>query len=374
MTIDTARDGHRLGTQTDHKALKDREAGRGTLHKIRLLSPGSPNRSTAIVGGEASGIVNWNDIRYPQFYDIYKILLKNFWIPDEIPMTKDVKEWDMLKSAEREAYLRTIGLLSNLDSVQTRFILEASLFVSDPSVHAILSIIAQQEAVHNQSYSYVLSSIVSLDEQNKTFTRAHSDPAVIRRNQFIVDLYEGFRQERTALALAKSLVGSLILEGLNFYSGFAFFYNLARNQKMLGTSTMISYIQRDEMQHGYFVAMLLRALLTEHPELDQNGEFTEFAQKTIAMAVELESAWTREVLKGLPGIDLEEMLGYVKYLANKRISMLGLPDLYPGYTENVMPWIRAYSDENINNIKTDFFEQKARAYSKVTDDNGFDEL
>ncbi|MDY0324229.1 MAG: ribonucleotide-diphosphate reductase subunit beta, partial [Candidatus Carbobacillus sp.] len=201
MTIDTARDGHRLGTQTDHKALKDREAGRGTLHKIRLLSPGSPNRSTAIVGGEASGIVNWNDIRYPQFYDIYKILLKNFWIPDEIPMTKDVKEWDMLKSAEREAYLRTIGLLSNLDSVQTRFILEASLFVSDPSVHAILSIIAQQEAVHNQSYSYVLSSIVSLDEQNKTFTRAHSDPAVIRRNQFIVDLYEGFRQERTALAL-----------------------------------------------------------------------------------------------------------------------------------------------------------------------------
>ncbi|CAM3553531.1 ribonucleotide-diphosphate reductase subunit beta [Hydrogenibacillus schlegelii] len=344
------------------------------LTKIRLLSPGRPNRATAIVGGEASGIVNWNDIRYPQFYDVYKTLLRNFWIPDEIPMTKDVKEWGTLSAREQEAYLRTIGLLSNLDSVQTRFILEAALFVSDPSVHAILSIIAQQEAVHNQSYSYVLSSIVPLDVQNRTFTRAHEDPAVIARNAFIVDLYENFRNERTALALAKSLVASIILEGLNFYSGFAFFYNLARNQKMLGTSTMISYIQRDEMQHSYFISLLLRAILTENPELDRNGEFTEFTLQTIGKAVELESNWTREVLKGLPGIDLEEMLGYVKYLANKRLSMLGLPDLYPGYTENVMPWIRAYSDENLNNIKTDFFEQKARAYSKVTDDNGFDEL
>ena len=374
MTIPTESDARMKETGARKTETGVHTMENAPLQKIRLLSPGSPNRATAIVGGEASGIVNWNDIRYPQFYDIYKILLKNFWIPDEIPMTKDVKEGGTLTPAEQEAYLRTIGLLSNLDSVQTRFILETSLFVSDPSVHAILSIIAQQEAVHNQSYSYVLSSIVSLDQQNKTFTRAHSDPAVIRRNQFIVDLYEGFRNEQTALALAKSLVGSLILEGLNFYSGFAFFYNLARNQKMLGTSTMISYIQRDEMQHGYFVAMLLRAILTERPELDENGEFTEFARKTIGMAVELESDWTREVLKGIPGIDLEEMLGYVKYLANKRISMLGLPDLYPGYTENVMPWIRAYSDENINNIKTDFFEQKARAYSKVTDDNGFDEL
>ncbi|MBE3550529.1 MAG: ribonucleotide-diphosphate reductase subunit beta [Brockia lithotrophica] len=348
--------------------------GEPVVRKIRLLAPGKPNKATRIVGGEASGIVNWNDIRYPQFYTIYKTLLGNFWIPDEVPMTRDAKEWGSLTPREQEAYLKTIGLLSNLDSVQTRYVLEASLYVSDPSVHAILSVIAQQEAVHNQSYSYILSSIVPFDVQNKVFTDAHSDPAVLRRNMFIVDLYEEFREKRTAEALAKSLVASLILEGLNFYSGFAVFYNFARNQKMLGTSTMISYIQRDEMQHGYFVTQLIRAILTENPELDRNGEFSEFALETIAKAVELESEWTKNVLWGLSGIDLEEMLAYVKYLANKRLSMLGLPDLYPGYDENVMPWIQAYSDENINNIKTDFFEQRSRSYTKVTDVNGFDEL
>ncbi|MEX1408079.1 ribonucleotide-diphosphate reductase subunit beta [Hydrogenibacillus schlegelii] len=88
-------------------------------------------------------------MRYPQFYDVYKTLLRNFWIPDDIPMTKDVKEWWTLSARELEAYLRSIGLLSILYSVQTLFILEADLFVSDPSVHAILSIIALMEMVVN---------------------------------------------------------------------------------------------------------------------------------------------------------------------------------------------------------------------------------
>ena len=39
-------------------------------------------------------------------------------------------------------------------------------------------------------------------------------------------------------------------------------------QKMLKTSTMISYIQRDEMQHAYFISQFIRILLTENPEMN----------------------------------------------------------------------------------------------------------
>ncbi len=344
------------------------------IQKIKMLTTGNPNKATAIVGGDASGIVNWNDIRYQQFYDVYKKLLANFWIPDSISMTKDIKEWSKLTEKEQEAFLTIIALLSSLDSVQTRFVLEAALSTSDPSVYAILAVIAQQEAVHNQSYSYVLSSIEKLDVQNRTFNSAKDDPRIQKRNKFILDLYEDFRVNPTPLTMAKALVGSLILEGLNFYSGFAFFYTLARRQLMVGTSTMISYIQRDEMQHGFFIAMMLRAILNENPDIDADGSFTRFTNETFELAVEQEVEWSRSVLDGIEGIDLEEMEAYVKYLANKRLGTLGLPELYPGHDENVMPWIRAYSDESINNTKTDFFEQKARSYSKVSDDNGFDDL
>ena len=59
------------------------------------------------------------------------------------------------------------------------------------------------------------------------------------------------------------------------------------------------------------------------------------------------------------GIDLVEMEGYIKYRANKMLRLLGLSDIYEGYTENPMKWIRAYVD-NFDDTKTDFFEQKSQ--------------
>jgi len=330
------------------------------LQKIKLLEPKSPNRSTAIIGGETSAIVNWNDIAYPQFYSIYKQLLSNFWIPDEISMSKDMQQWNQLSEREQDAFKRIIGLLSILDSVQTRYILESALFTSDASVHAILAIVAQQEVVHNQSYSYVLSSLVPLSEQNRIFDIAKDDEMVMKRNAFIIDLYEDFRSEQTPENFAKALVASIVLEGINFYSGFAFFYNLARHQKMVGTSTMISYIQRDELQHSYFISQLLRAVLAEHPEIDADGSFTQFTYDTFARAVELETEWSEYVLRDLDGLDVSEMHDYVKYLANKRLRVIGLNDLYEGHDEDVMPWIRRYSDGSVKPKEYNFFEPSAK--------------
>ena len=120
--------------------------------------------------------------------------------------------------------------------------------------------------------------------------------------------------------------------------------------------------------------MVLRALLAENPEIDRNGEFSDFVYKTIDEAVQLEINWSHEVLSDVKGIDLVEFDGYVKYIANKRVRQLGMDDLYEGYDENVMPWVKSFSDESMNNTKTDFFEQKSRSYGKLSDDNGFDDL
>lgn len=75
----------------------------------------------------------------------------------------------------------------------------------------------------------------------------------------------------------------------------------------------------------------------------------------------------------MDGIDVIEMGKYIEYLGNKRLRMLGLDDRYDA-DENCMPWIRVFSDENVNLGKTDFFEARPRSYTKTTDMNGFDEL
>ena len=63
------------------------------LERIRILEPRHPNRSTGIINGRTSGILNWNDIPYPSFYRAYKELSTNFWIPDEVDMKADAREY-----------------------------------------------------------------------------------------------------------------------------------------------------------------------------------------------------------------------------------------------------------------------------------------
>ena len=343
-----------------------------TLNKIKLLNPEYPNKSTGIINGKTSGLLNWNDIAYPQMYDLYQTLLSNFWKAQEINMQDDIKQWDSLSETEKDVFLRINTQLASLDSLQTPTMSQVMDYVTDSSFKAIFAVISQQEAVHNESYSYILSSLVPLQEQNQRFNEAKDDPIVQKRNKLILDAYEQFRNEPTPIHLFKLAVNSINLEGIYFYAGFAFFYNLARRQKMLKTSTMISYIQRDEMQHAYFISQFIRILLSENPELNTE-ENVDYIYRTIGEAVELEKEWSRFILKDIEGIDLDEFENYVEYLANKRFRQLGLKNLYPE-RENPMPWIHVFSDEMINETKSDFFEQKSRTYTKVTQSNGFDEL
>ncbi|WP_077329497.1 ribonucleotide-diphosphate reductase subunit beta [Virgibacillus siamensis] len=342
------------------------------LEKAKTLEPLHPNKSTALFGGESSGILNWNNIAYPHWYKIYKRLIGNYWQADEINMSADVRQFSDLSESERDAYLKIIGLLSTLDAPQTRTALLISLYATDPSVQSIMAVIAQQEAVHNESYSYVLSSVVSLDEQNMAFELGRHDSVLLKRNEYLTRQYNTFVENPSIENMLKTMVYTALLEGMFFYSGFAFFYNLARQNKMVGTSTMISYINRDELEHGRFIAELFRAALAENPELN-DADFSEWVYEQFRISVELEMEWSNYVLSEVDGIDTDEMAGYVKYRANKMLRMMGLSEIYPDYTDNPMKWIRAYVD-NFDGTKTDFFEQKSRQYTKTSDLNGFDDL
>ncbi|MBD7944672.1 ribonucleotide-diphosphate reductase subunit beta [Psychrobacillus sp. FSL K6-2684] len=341
--------------------------------KAKTLEPRNPNKSTGIFNGKSSGILNWNDIAYPHWHKIYKRLLGNYWQADEINMSNDIKQFDSLTKSEQEAYLKIIGLLATLDAPQTRTALLLSLYATDSSVQSIMAVIAQQEAVHNESYSYVLSSVVSLNEQNKSFEFGRTDEILLKRNQNIMKYYNEFVENPSTENILKTLTYTTLLEGLFFYSGFAYFYNLARYNKMVGTSTMISYINRDELEHGRFISELFRAVLAENPELN-NDDMMNWVYDQYKESVELEIEWSNYVLKDIEGIDLDDMHGYIKYRANKMLRLIGLHEIYPEYVENPMKWIRAYAD-NIDGTKTDFFEQKSRQYVKVNAiDNGFDDL
>jgi len=342
------------------------------LPKVKLMVARYPDRGTAVIGGEMSGLVNWNDIRYPQMYTSYKNIVSNFWIPQRISMTNDAKQFPLLKDREKEAFLTSIGQLATLDSKQTRAVLAFALYVSEPTYAPIAAQIAAQEAIHNESYSYVLSSLVPLDVQNKVFHDAKHDPMVQKRNARVEQLYDKFINDPTPQNFFEALIGTVVLEGVNFYTAFTLFYNFARNQMMLGSSTMIGYIHRDEVQHAYVFSQMVRFLLAEMPELNTEAN-VQFIYDMLIEATELEIEWSRYALHGVDGIDLDDLEGYIKKLCNRRLRGLGLEDHYEGI-DNAMTWMIAFDDNSDQNTKTDTFEQKSRNYKKVDGDNDLDDL
>lgn len=343
------------------------------LPRVRLMRVEDPNRGTSVIGGKMSGVLNWNDVRYPQMYNTYRNLLSNFWIPQRIGMSDDVKQWESLSEVERAAFLRNIGQLATLDGKQTRAVIEFARYVSEPTYHPIAAVIAQQEATHNESYSYVLSSLpIPLEVQNKAFDDAKSDPYVIKRNKPVEDVYEAFIDNPTPETFFEALIGCVALEGINFYSTFTFFYNLARDQKMLNSAKMINYIQRDEVQHAYFFSQLVRYLMDEIPAL-HTDKHIRFIYDFLIRAAEDEIAWARYSLDGISGIDLNQLEGYIKGLCNRRLRGLGLENYYSG-VDNAMPWMIAFDDDSLQMTKSDLFESKSTSYKKVDASNELDDL
>ena len=343
------------------------------IEKRKLMDKEAPNRSTAIVNGYSSNVLNWDDVKFDWAYPKYKRMLGNFWTPFEINMSNDVKQFPALSADEREAFLKTIGLLALLDSIQTDYAGKVADYLTDSSLQALMIILAQQEVIHNHSYSYVLSSLVPKDEQDRVFDYWRSEPVLEKRNNFVLKGYQSFAEQPTVENMLESIVYDVILEGLFFYSGFAFFYHLARHQKMVASSTMINYINRDEQIHVDLFVKIYQELLTEYPELN-TPERADKVQAIFKEAAELEVEWAREVIGDkIDGLDVEDVEAYIYFYANVRCAQLGYEKPYPDYRKNPLKWIKAYEDVDLG--KTDFFEQRSRQYVKVNvQDNGFDEL
>lgn len=344
-----------------------------TIQVRSIMDKQAPNKSTKIINGESSNILNWDDVRFAWAYPKYKKMLGNFWTPFEINMAQDRKQFQTLTDDEQEAFLKIIGLLALLDSIQTDYAGKVADYLTDSSLNALMIILAQQEVIHNHSYSYVLSSIVSKSKQDEVFDFWRSEPVLEKRNDFITNGYKEFVESPNVENLLRSIVYDVILEGLFFYSGFAFFYHLARNQKMVATSTMINYINRDEQIHVDLFVRIYKEILDEYPEHD-NEEMAQFVQQTFIKATELEIEWANYIIgTKITGIHIQDVEDYIKFYANVRCKQLGYARPYPEHRKNPLRWIKAYEEVDLG--KSDFFEQKSRQYTKVNyTDNGFDDL
>ena len=212
----------------------------------------------------------------------------------------------------------------------------------------------------------MLDTICSPEQRNDILYQWKTDEHLLRRNTFIGDCYNEFHEKQDRFALIKTCIANFILEGIYFYSGFMFFYNLSRNGKMSGSAQEIRYINRDENTHLWLFRNILQELKKEEPDLFTADKVAVY-EAMMREGVDQEIAWGQYVIgNDIPGLNAQMVHDYIRYLGNLRWHSLGFDYLYEdnrSEPEN-MKWVSQYS--NANMVKTDFFEAKSTAYAKST--------
>ena len=280
-------------------------------------------RLRRMIGGNTTNLNDFNNMKYAWVSDWYRQAMNNFWIPEEINLSQDVKDYPRLLSAERSAYDKILSFLVFLDSIQTANLPNIGAYITANEVNLCLSIQAFQECVHSQSYSYMLDTICSPVERNDILYQWKTDEHLLRRNTFIGDCYNEFQERKDAPTLLRVMMANYILEGIYFYSGFMFFYNLSRNGKMSGSAQEIRYINRDENTHLWLFRNIITELQKEQPELF-TAESVQALREMMREGVEQEIAWGHYVIgDDIPGLNRQMISDYIRYLGNLRWTSLG---------------------------------------------------
>ena len=159
------------------------------LKKNALFNPQGDTdlRQRRMIGGNTTNLNDFNNMRYTWASDWYRQAMNNFWIPEEINLTQDTKDYPLLPPAERKAYDKILSFLVFLDSLQSANLPSLTEFITANEVNLCLHIQAFQECVHSQSYSYMLDTICSPEERNDILYQWKTDEHLLRRNTFIGD-------------------------------------------------------------------------------------------------------------------------------------------------------------------------------------------
>ncbi|GHP45768.1 ribonucleoside-diphosphate reductase subunit beta [Helicobacter pylori] len=312
-----------------------------------------------IFGGNPTSMFDLNKIKYQWADHLWKTMLANTWFAEEVSMNDDKRDYLKLSTEEKIGYDRALAQLIFMDSLQTNNLIDnVNPFITSPEINLCLVRQAYEEALHSHAYAVMVESISANTEEIYDMWR--NDMQLKSKNDYIAQVYMELAKNPTEENILKALFANQILEGIYFYSGFSYFYTLARSGKMLGSAQMIRFIQRDEVTHLILFQNMINALRNERADL-----FTpQLINEVIGMfkkAVEIEASWGDYITQGkILGLTSNLIEQYIQFLADSRLSKVGIAKVYG--VQHPIKWVESFS--SFNEQRSNFFEARVSNYAK----------
>mgnify|MGYP003524693005 FL=1 len=306
--------------------------------------------------------------KYKWAWEKYLATCANHWMPQEINMSRDIATWkdpNGLSDDERRIVMRNLGFFVTADSLAANnIVLGTYRHITAPECRQFLLRQAFEEAIHTHAYQYIVESL-GLDE-SEIFNAYHEVASIRDKDEFLIPFIDAVMDphfktgtpEADQKLLKSLIVFACLMEGLFFYVGFTQILALGRQNKMTGAAEQYQYILRDESMHCNFGIDLINQIKLENPQLWTAAFKTEI-KALFVKAVELEYRYAEDTMpRGVLGMNASMFKGYLRFIANRRATQIGLEELFPN-EENPFPWMSEMIDLK---KERNFFETRVIEY------------
>tara|TARA_Y100001935_G_scaffold46019_1_gene37813 strand:- start:3574 stop:4740 length:1167 start_codon:yes stop_codon:yes gene_type:complete len=306
--------------------------------------------------------------KYDWAWSKYLSACNNHWMPQEVNMTADIALWkseDGLTDDERMVIERNLGFFSTADSlVANNLVLAVYKHITNPECRQYLLRQAFEEAIHTHAYQYCIESL-GMDE-SRLFNMYREIPSVATKAQWALPYTQSLgdinfktgTQENDQRLLRDLIAFYVVFEGIFFYVGFTQILSMGRRNKMTGVAEQFQYILRDESMHMNFGIDVINQIKLENPHL-WSDDFKKDMVKLILEGVELETKYAYDTMpRGILGLNAPMFEEYLKYIANRRLTQIGLPEEFKN-AKNPFPWMSEVLDLK---KEKNFFETRVTEY------------
>ncbi|MFT5839225.1 MAG: ribonucleoside-diphosphate reductase beta chain [Flavobacteriales bacterium] len=325
--------------------------------------------------GNPVNVARYDQQKHPIFEKLIEKQISFFWRPEEVDVSKDRVDFQKLSDSEKHIFISNLKYQTLLDSIQGRSPNIAFLpIISIPELETWVETWSFFETIHSRSYTHILrnlfgdpSSIFEDIVENEEIKKRAADISkyyddLIFATQLWQTLGEGthvikgetyvitMRELKKKLYLCMNSVNAL--EAIRFYVSFACTFAFAERELMEGNSKIIRLIARDENLHLTSTQHVLNlwAKGKDDPEMAEIAEeCKEQATQIFLHAVEQEKEWAAFLFQhgSMIGLNKEILCQYVEFIANHRMSAIGLGQPFD-IKNNPLPWMNNYlSSDNV---------------------------
>ncbi|MBE8191083.1 MAG: ribonucleotide-diphosphate reductase subunit beta [Alphaproteobacteria bacterium] len=307
----------------------------------------------------------YKPFRYPWAYEAWLAQQRIHWLPEEVPLAEDVKDWQKkLTQSERNLLTQIFRFFVQADvEVNNCYMKHYSQVFKPTEVQMMLAAFSNMETVHVAAYSHLLDTIGMPEAEYEAFMKYGA----------MKDKYDYMQKwgVSTDADIAKTLaVFGAFTEGLQLFASFAILLNFPRFNKMKGMGQIITWSVRDESLHTLSIIRLFNTFVQEKPEI-WTAELQADIVDACRTIIKHEDAFIDLAFEmgGVEGLEAAEIKQYIRYIGDRRLQQLNLEPIYDT-DKNPIPWM----DEILNGVEhMNFFEGRATEYTKAATAGTWDE-